>query len=254
MGHRPDTRRPADRRAEPGGDARRAIASARTSTAPRTGTRRRSIRRPVCTTCRPTSGAASSRARPGEWEAGKGFFGGSFRVAVNQPQPTRVLRAIDVQTGRMAWQLTQAGARNSWGGTLSTAGGVVFFGEESGAFMAVDAADGRPLWQFQTSQFWNASPMTYMFDQTAVRGRGVRVVDPRVRPGSTESPDAASRLRACVSCASRRVLRPRHGGAPDGARRRRQPTTARPSSSASARPAMCREPVAPLLPSTRCVS
>jgi alcohol dehydrogenase (cytochrome c) len=102
---------------------------------------------------------------PGEWEAGKGFFGGSFRLAVNQPAPTRVLRAIDVQTGRIAWQLTQAGTRNSWGGTLSTAGGVVFFGEESGAFMAVDAVDGRPLWQFQTSQFWNASPMTYVFDQ-----------------------------------------------------------------------------------------
>jgi alcohol dehydrogenase (cytochrome c) len=102
---------------------------------------------------------------PGEWEAGKGHFGGSFRVAVNQPQPTRLLRAIDVQTGRVAWQLTQAGSRSSWGGTLSTAGGVVFFGEESGAFMAVDAMDGRPLWQFQTSQFWNASPMTYIFDQ-----------------------------------------------------------------------------------------
>jgi alcohol dehydrogenase (cytochrome c) len=102
---------------------------------------------------------------PGAWEAGKGFFGGSFRVAVNQPQPSRILRAIDVQTGKVAWQLTQAGTRNSWGGTLSTAGGVVFFGEESGAFMAVDATNGRPLWQFQTSQFWNASPMTYMFDQ-----------------------------------------------------------------------------------------
>ena len=103
---------------------------------------------------------------PGEWAAGKGFFGGSFRLAVNQPAPQRILRAIDVQTGRIAWQLTQAGARNSWGGTLATAGGIVFFGEESGAFMAVDATDGRPLWQFQTSQFWNASPMTYLFDDT----------------------------------------------------------------------------------------
>jgi alcohol dehydrogenase (cytochrome c) len=102
---------------------------------------------------------------PGEWEAGKGYFGGSFRVAVNQPPAARVLRAIDIQTGRVAWQLRQAGGRNSWGGTLSTAGGLVFFGEDSGAFMAVDAADGRPLWQFQTSQFWNASPMTYLFDQ-----------------------------------------------------------------------------------------
>jgi alcohol dehydrogenase (cytochrome c) len=28
----------------------------------------------------------------------------------------------------------------------------------------VDAVDGRLLWSFQTSQFWKASPMTYVFD------------------------------------------------------------------------------------------
>jgi alcohol dehydrogenase (cytochrome c) len=30
--------------------------------------------------------------------------------------------------------------------------------------MAADAATGKPLWSFQTSQIWKASPMTYMFD------------------------------------------------------------------------------------------
>ena len=102
---------------------------------------------------------------PTEWEAGKGFMAGSFRVAVDQPPTERVLRAIDVQTGKIAWELPQVGAGMSWGGTMSTAGGVVFFGEESGAFMAVDARDGRPLWNFQTNQFWKASPMTYVFDE-----------------------------------------------------------------------------------------
>jgi len=89
---------------------------------------------------------------------------GSFRVAVDDPLAKRVLRAIDVQTGRTTWEIVQAGAGNSWGGTLSIAGGVVFFGEESGALMAVDAVDGRALWSFQTNQFWKASPMTYVFD------------------------------------------------------------------------------------------
>jgi len=42
--------------------------------------------------------------------------------------------------------------------------GVVIFGEDSGALMAADAATGKPLWSFQTSQLWKASPMTYMFD------------------------------------------------------------------------------------------
>ncbi len=99
---------------------------------------------------------------PAEWEAGKGFMGGSFAPAPESAQ--RLLRAIDITTGKAAWTLPQTGAVNSWGGVLSTAGGVVIFGEDSGALMAADAATGKPLWSFQTSALWKASPMTYMFD------------------------------------------------------------------------------------------
>jgi alcohol dehydrogenase (cytochrome c) len=102
---------------------------------------------------------------PMEWEAGKGFMGGSFKQAPDEPAQ-RVLRAFDIQTGRVVWELPQTGAVDSWGGTLGTAGGIVFFGEDSGALMAADAANGKPLWSFQTSQLWKASPMTYMFDNT----------------------------------------------------------------------------------------
>jgi alcohol dehydrogenase (cytochrome c) len=98
-----------------------------------------------------------------EWEAGKGFMGGSFKQAPDEPAQ-RVLRAFDIQTGRAVWELPQTGAVDSWGGVLSTAGGLVIFGEDSGALMAADAATGKPLWSFQTSQLWKASPMTYMFD------------------------------------------------------------------------------------------
>jgi alcohol dehydrogenase (cytochrome c) len=98
-----------------------------------------------------------------EWQAGKGFMGGSFKQAPDEPAQ-RVLRAIDIQTGKVAWALPETGAVDSWGGTLSTAGGIVIFGEDSGALMAADAATGAPLWSFQTNQVWKASPMTYMFD------------------------------------------------------------------------------------------
>ena len=100
---------------------------------------------------------------PMEWEAGKGFMGGSFKQAPDEPAQ-RVLRAFDIQTGKTVWELPQSGAVDSWGGTLSTAGGVVIFGEDSGSLMAADASNGKPLWSFQTSQLWKASPMTYMFD------------------------------------------------------------------------------------------
>jgi alcohol dehydrogenase (cytochrome c) len=97
-----------------------------------------------------------------EWQAGKGFMGGSFAPA---PEPAqRILRAIDIRTGKAVWELPQTGAVNSWGGVLSTAGGVVVFGEDSGALMVADAKSGAPLWSFQTSQVWRASPMTYQFD------------------------------------------------------------------------------------------
>ncbi len=100
---------------------------------------------------------------PMDWEAGKGFMGGSFRQAPDEPAQ-RVLRAIDIHTGKAVWELPQTGSVSSWGGTLSTAGGVVIFGEDSGALMAADAANGKRLWSFQTSQLWKASPMTYLFD------------------------------------------------------------------------------------------
>ena len=101
---------------------------------------------------------------PMEWEAGKGFMGGSFRQAPDEPAQ-RVLRAIDIQTGKIVVGAAADRRRStSWGGVLSTAGGVVIFGEDSGALMAADAANGKPLWSFQTNQLWKASPMTYMFD------------------------------------------------------------------------------------------
>jgi alcohol dehydrogenase (cytochrome c) len=62
------------------------------------------------------------------------------------------------------WEIPQVGSANSWGGTLATSTGLVFFGEDSGAFVAADATTGKPLWSFQTSANWKASPMAYQFD------------------------------------------------------------------------------------------
>jgi alcohol dehydrogenase (cytochrome c) len=99
---------------------------------------------------------------PGEWLAGKSYYGGSTREAEEPGQ--KVLRAIDLKTGAIAWELPQTGPAQSWGGTLATASGLVFFGEDGGALMAVDASTGTPLWHFQANTLWKASPMTYMFD------------------------------------------------------------------------------------------
>jgi alcohol dehydrogenase (cytochrome c) len=94
------------------------------------------------------------------WIPGQSFYGGgSSRVAGERRQ--KVLRALNAETGAIAWEVPQVGTGDSWGGVLSTAGGVVFYGDDSGALAAVDAATGAPLWHFQTNAVWHASPMTY---------------------------------------------------------------------------------------------
>ena len=101
--------------------------------------------------------------RPVEWEQGKAYGGGSQRVDTD-PKPQRWLYALDLQTGSRKWELPQTGTGSSWGGTLATATGLVFFGDDSGAFAAADAATGRTLWSFPANANWHASPMTYQFD------------------------------------------------------------------------------------------
>jgi len=99
----------------------------------------------------------------GPWQSGKTYLGGSQKTA-DSPKPQRVLRAIDIHTGDIKWELPQNGPAQSWGGTLTTASGLVIVCEDGGGLMAVDAESGRPLWSFQTNQTWRASPMTYVFD------------------------------------------------------------------------------------------
>ena len=101
--------------------------------------------------------------RPVAWEAGKGYMGGSTRPVPGETAQ-KILRAIDIKTGDIAWEVPQVGQANSWGGVLATAAGLVFFGDDGGLFAAVDAAGGKRLWEFQTNQIWRASPMTYVFD------------------------------------------------------------------------------------------
>jgi PQQ-dependent dehydrogenase (methanol/ethanol family) len=102
----------------------------------------------------------------GKGEAGDGprrfDRGGNFFVVPGAEPPKRYLRAIDIQTGKTAWEVEQSVPDPNYGGVLSTAGGLVFYSESSGAFAAVDAATGKTLWHFQTGQPPKASPITYV--------------------------------------------------------------------------------------------
>ncbi len=89
---------------------------------------------------------------------------GSWFVPYNDPAnpPQKILRALDIQTGKIVWEQVQIGAPESnYTGVLSTAGGLIFYGESGGSFAAADAKSGKTLWHFNTSAVWKASPMTY---------------------------------------------------------------------------------------------
>ena len=77
--------------------------------------------------------------------------------------------AIAVRSRSADWQPAAGNCRKpasapSWGGTLATSTGLVFFGDDSGTFSAADAATGKTLWSFPANANWHASPMTYQFD------------------------------------------------------------------------------------------
>ena len=91
---------------------------------------------------------------------GKEYYSTGVKHIVGEAS-TKVLLAFNVESGALAWKYPQAGRGHSSGGTMTTAGGLVFFGDESGSLEAVDAQSGKPLWHFNTGQDISASPMTY---------------------------------------------------------------------------------------------
>jgi PQQ-dependent dehydrogenase (methanol/ethanol family) len=108
----------------------------------------------------------AANGRGGGGRAGRGGDGGTLFSVPGGAPPQRYLRAIEMRTGNIAWEIEQRVPTPNYGGVLSTAGGLVFYSESSGGFAAVDAKTGRTLWHFETSQSPKASPMTF-----AVGGR-----------------------------------------------------------------------------------
>jgi PQQ-dependent dehydrogenase (methanol/ethanol family) len=73
------------------------------------------------------------------------------------------LRAVNIETGAIVWEVPQPGAARAktWTGVLATAGGLIFYGQPNGGFAAVDQRSGKTLWHYQTNVRMKASPMTF---------------------------------------------------------------------------------------------
>ncbi|HXX15588.1 MAG TPA: PQQ-dependent dehydrogenase, methanol/ethanol family [Candidatus Eremiobacteraceae bacterium] len=73
----------------------------------------------------------------------------------------KILLAYSLEGDKPAWRYAQAGEGHSSAGAMTTASGLLFFGDDERSFEAVDATTGKPLWHFNTGQGISASPMTY---------------------------------------------------------------------------------------------
>ena len=88
-----------------------------------------------------------------------------------------LLSAIDLTTGKIAWQ--NKTEQPLVGGSLATAGGLVFMGEGNGNFNAYNSQTGELLWQAKSPFGVNAPPISYIVDGVqyiAVASGGNRIM------------------------------------------------------------------------------
>ena len=90
---------------------------------------------------------------------------GSWKTERPRVEPaTRYLRALDIETGKIVWEIPQAGVADGTkrdAGVLGTAAGILFYGDASGYFVAVDERDGKTLWRVPLNATIKTSPMTF---------------------------------------------------------------------------------------------
>jgi alcohol dehydrogenase (cytochrome c) len=85
--------------------------------------------------------------------------GGSQKPEVTPFSPTGTLTAIDVNTGKIAWQ-GKTGLP-MYGGIVTTASNLLFTGEMDGDFDAFDAKTGNKLWHYFMGVGVCSPPITY---------------------------------------------------------------------------------------------
>jgi alcohol dehydrogenase (cytochrome c) len=102
-------------------------------------------------------------SNPRPFTKGETYYGTGTKLPPDE-HAQKTLLAYSVATGKPVWHYPQVGQGDSWGGTLTTAGGLVFFGDDAGSLEAVGARTGRALWHFNAGQTMHASPVTFMVD------------------------------------------------------------------------------------------
>jgi quinohemoprotein ethanol dehydrogenase len=101
--------------------------------------------------------------KPGQPGSGTGWNTGNLiNVTPPKSKPFGRLIAWDPVQKKEAWRQEQVSPWN--GGTLTTAGNLVFQGTADGRFIAYNAQNGEKLWESPTGTGVIAAPVTYLVD------------------------------------------------------------------------------------------
>ncbi|HTL95995.1 MAG TPA: methanol/ethanol family PQQ-dependent dehydrogenase [Gemmatimonadaceae bacterium] len=95
-----------------------------------------------------------------KYSAGQPYVGAIVRMFPGPGGNRGAVIAWDPMKGKIVWKDKENLA--AYGGTLNTAGGVVFYGTMEGWLKAVDSKTGKLLWEFKTPSGIIGSPMTYL--------------------------------------------------------------------------------------------
>ncbi len=88
---------------------------------------------------------------------GNSFLGGA--TTFTRVARTGIIAAVDVTTNTLAWRYQWP--EQCYSGTTATAGGLVFVGRNDGRLTALDSANGKQLWEFQTGAGMHAPVATF---------------------------------------------------------------------------------------------
>jgi PQQ-dependent dehydrogenase (methanol/ethanol family) len=91
--------------------------------------------------------------------AGTPYVGADVRMYPGPGGNRGEFTAWDIAAGKKAWSIKED--LPVWSGALATGGDIVFYGTMDGWFKAIDARDGKLLWQFKTGSGIIGQPVSY---------------------------------------------------------------------------------------------
>jgi alcohol dehydrogenase (cytochrome c) len=101
------------------------------------------------------------KAKTEKFEEGQEYYSTGAEQPQGHHPEADYLNAFDLDTLDFAWRNVLAGDTAAVAGAMSSAGGLVAFGNDAKQFEMDDARTGKKLWNFDLGAAMHASPMSY---------------------------------------------------------------------------------------------